>query len=172
LTTDALTGDIRAYDLISGAEVEAALDKVFEVVWNAWTWNPDAFAVWADGARRRFDKYSHWVEVDRDSYMVYLKDGPVTVDEFLVTIGLDATPTNKGAFSVYAKLSADDMAGSDYYLTAVPWVCYFDGGIGFHGCYWHSEWGVKRSHGCVNMKTEEAKLLYDFVRVGTYVWVR
>jgi hypothetical protein len=48
-----------------------------------------------------------------------------------------------------------------YELPGVPWVSFFyKTGVAFHGTYWHDNFGRKMSHGCVNMRTEEAKWLY------------
>ena len=33
-------------------------------------------------------------------------------------------------------------------------------GFGLHGTYWHSNFGHPMSHGCINMKTEEAAQIY------------
>lgn len=43
----------------------------------------------------------------------------------------------------------------------VPWVSFFDkGGYSLHGTYWHNNFGSRMSHGCVNMRCEEAKWIY------------
>jgi hypothetical protein len=48
-----------------------------------------------------------------------------------------------------------------YELPGVPWVSFFhETGVAFHGTYWHTDFGIPRSHGCVNMRPEEAKWLY------------
>lgn len=48
-----------------------------------------------------------------------------------------------------------------YELPGVPWVSFFhETGVAFHGTYWHTDYGIPRSHGCVNMRPEEAKWLY------------
>ena len=48
-----------------------------------------------------------------------------------------------------------------YELPGVPWVSFFhETGVGFHGTYWHNDFGTPKSHGCINMRTEEAKWLY------------
>lgn len=54
----------------------------------------------------------------------------------------------------------DDLEA--YILPGVPWVSFFEPetGIAFHGTYWHQNFGVPMSHGCINMKTEEARWLY------------
>lgn len=52
-----------------------------------------------------------------------------------------------------------------YVLPGVPWVSFFEpeNGIAFHGTYWHQNYGIPMSHGCINMKTEEARWLYRWV---------
>ncbi len=53
----------------------------------------------------------------------------------------------------------DDLEA--YELPGVPWVSFFHSfGIGFHGTYWHNNFGTWMSHGCVNMRNEDAKWLY------------
>ena len=48
-----------------------------------------------------------------------------------------------------------------YELPGVPWVSFFHSyGIGFHGTYWHNNFGSWMSHGCVNMRNEDAKWIY------------
>ncbi len=122
------------------------------------------------------DRVGRWVEVDLANYRVYLWEDGSVLQSFLVAIGRDATPTYTGEFSIYKKLELRTMRGknldgSTYVQPDVPWCAYFNGGIAFHGCYWHSNWGTKVSHGCVNMRNEDAKDLFKFVGVGTYVLV-
>ncbi|TET80732.1 MAG: murein L,D-transpeptidase [Anaerolineales bacterium] len=48
-----------------------------------------------------------------------------------------------------------------YELPGVPWVSFFHStGVAFHGTYWHTDFGRRKSHGCINMYPEEAKWLY------------
>ncbi len=49
-------------------------------------------------------------------------------------------------------------------LPGVPWVSFFhETGVGLHGAYWHSNFGLRMSHGCINMRCEEAKWIYRWV---------
>jgi len=64
------------------------------------------------------------------------------------------------------------MRGPGYHLEDVPYVMYFSGDFGLHGTYWHNNFGNPMSHGCVNLKTEDAKWLYNWVKVGTVVRIR
>ena len=54
-------------------------------------------------------------------------------------------------------------AKSVYAVEAVPNVMFFEGGYGIHGTYWHDEFGVPKSHGCVNVSLPDARWLFQFV---------
>ena len=76
-----------------------------------------------------------------------------------------ATP--KGHYRTYRKRPCRHMAtppsefGSGFDLPGVPWVSYFTSdGIALHGAYWHNDFGVPHSHGCVNMTPRAAKWIY------------
>jgi lipoprotein-anchoring transpeptidase ErfK/SrfK len=34
------------------------------------------------------------------------------------------------------------------------------GGVAVHSCYWHNDFGVPRSHGCINLRSEDAKWVF------------
>jgi len=51
----------------------------------------------------------------------------------------------------------------------VPYTMYFYRGYAIHGTYWHSNFGRPMSHGCVNMRTQDAAWLYSWAVVGTPV---
>jgi lipoprotein-anchoring transpeptidase ErfK/SrfK len=102
---------------------------------------------------------------------VYAYENGVLLREFVVSTGLPATPTVQGDFAIYLKYDAQRMTGPDYDLPGVPWVMYFYQGYGIHGTYWHNNFGNPMSHGCVNMRTEEAEWMYFWAPVGTPVRV-
>ncbi|HEX2981336.1 MAG TPA: L,D-transpeptidase [Anaerolineaceae bacterium] len=80
-----------------------------------------------------------------------------------------ATPT--GDFNIMSKMPSKHMGDGHitndleaYELPGVPWVSFFtEDGVAFHGTYWHNNFGVQMSHGCVNMRTEEAQWLYRWL---------
>ncbi|NTV36907.1 MAG: L,D-transpeptidase, partial [Anaerolineaceae bacterium] len=51
-----------------------------------------------------------------------------------------------------------------YELPGVPWVSFFvmDLGVAFHGTLWHQNYGTPMSHGCINMKPEESKWIFNW----------
>lgn len=75
-----------------------------------------------------------------------------------------STPT--GDLSVRWKIFSIHMAantGSDsgYDTMAVPWPVFFaPGGVAIHGTFWHNLFGMRKSHGCVNVTPEDAKWIF------------
>jgi hypothetical protein len=82
------------------------------------------------------------------------------------------TGTPKGRFVIYSKMPSKHMgsvAGGEeveerggFTLPGVPWTSFFKdpGGYAMHGTYWHNNFGVQMSHGCVNMRNEDARWLF------------
>ncbi len=114
------------------------------------------------------------IYIDLTNQKLYAKEGDNVVYEFLISSGKwGKTPT--GDFNIWIKLNATRMKGGSrelgtyYDLPNVQWTMFFynnqipkSRGYGIHGAYWHNNFGHPMSHGCINMRTEEAKLIYDW----------
>lgn len=117
-----------------------------------------------------------WIEVDLSDQRLYMKEGVNTVGNFLVSTG-KWSPTPKGEWRVWIKLRYARMRGGSkalgtwYDLPNVPYTMYYNKGYGVHGAYWHNNFGNPMSHGCVNMKPEEAGIVFNWASVGTRVVV-
>jgi hypothetical protein len=61
-----------------------------------------------------------------------------------------------------------DTLRSDGDYPGVPWVSYFEPvtGVAIHGTYWHNNYGMTMSAGCINMISEEAKWVYRWCTAG------
>ena len=88
----------------------------------------------------------------------YFRQADGTVQDFTTT---------PGEHRIYQKTPSRRMSGGqegegDHYdLAGVPWVSYFTKSrIAFHGAYWHNDFGVQRSHGCVNLLPEDSQWVY------------
>jgi LysM repeat protein len=112
------------------------------------------------------------IVVDLSDQRTYAYENGVLVRNVLVSTGLPGTPTVVGDFTIYHKYDSQTMSGPGYYLPGVPFVMYFYQGYSFHGTYWHNNFGMPMSHGCVNMPTPEAEWLYNFAEVGTPIHVQ
>lgn len=102
---------------------------------------------------------------------VYAYEDNILLAEFLSSTGTWQHPTVIGKYAIWIKLESTTMDGPGYYLPDVPYTMYFYQGYGLHGTYWHENFGTPMSHGCVNLKTENAEWLYNWAEVGTPVWV-
>lgn len=114
------------------------------------------------------------IYVDLTNQMLYAYEDDRLIYSFLVSTGKwGRTPT--GVFSIWGKFRYTKMSGGSqalhtyYYLPNVPYVMFFSNdqvaaskGFSIHGTYWHSNFGHPMSHGCVNMKTSEAALIYEW----------
>jgi LysM repeat protein len=110
--------------------------------------------------------------VDISESRVYAYENGRLVHTAMGSLGLPATPTVKGSFTVQRKYESQTMSGPGYYLPGVQWIMYFYAGYALHGAYWHNNWGQPMSHGCVNLPNEEALWFYEWAPVGTPVLVQ
>ena len=83
-----------------------------------------------------------------------LYGNPVT--EYLTPLGEHTTW--RKALSIHM---SGGTTGSGYDTPAVSWTTLFSGeGYAIHGAFWHNNFGVPRSHGCVNCLPEDAKWIF------------
>ena len=65
-------------------------------------------------------------------------------------------------------MAGGSAASNGYEDFAVSYTSIFaSGGVSFHSTYWHNAWGNPMSHGCVNMKPDDAKFIYRWTQPGT-----
>jgi hypothetical protein len=79
---------------------------------------------------------------------------------------IDKTPSKHMGNSYFGLTQNRNLlADADgYVLPGVPWTCFFtEVGHAFHGTYWHENFGAPMSHGCINMRTSEARWLFRWV---------
>ncbi len=115
---------------------------------------------------------SKHIYVDLTNQTLYAYEGDNLVYKFLVSTGKwNHTPT--GDFNIWIKLRYTRMSGgsgADYYdLPNVPYTMFYynskvpkSDGYSIHGAYWHNNFGHPMSHGCVNMRPEDAQKIFDF----------
>lgn len=103
-----------------------------------------------------------WIEVDLSEQLLRAYEGETVRYVATVSTGRMHTPTIVGRFRIKTKHKAQLMRGPGYHLPNVPYVMYFYASYALHGAYWHDNWGTPTSHGCVNLKREDAKWLYDW----------
>jgi lipoprotein-anchoring transpeptidase ErfK/SrfK len=114
-----------------------------------------------------------WIDINLSTQTLTAMEGQTPIYRVLVSTGTWAYPTVEGTYEIYVKYEHADMtggSGADFYdLADVPYVMYFHGSYGLHGTYWHNNFGVPMSHGCVNLRTPDAQWLFLWAPLGTKV---
>jgi hypothetical protein len=119
-----------------------------------------------------------WIEINLAEQTLMVYDNSQLVFATMVSTGIDSFPTKPGLFKIFEKKDRETMSGDFsgdgsgyYYLEDVPWTMYFDELRALHGAYWHAFYGINQSHGCVNLSIGDSRWLYDWGKVGDYVYV-
>jgi hypothetical protein len=113
-----------------------------------------------------------WIDVDLDEQVLVAYEGARPVFTTLISSGRRTsrnaperfeTPT--GSFRVQAKhvsttMDGDTATDGPYSIEDVPWVMYFQGSYALHAAFWHSYYGWRMSHGCVNLSPPDARRVF------------
>jgi lipoprotein-anchoring transpeptidase ErfK/SrfK len=82
--------------------------------------------------------------------------------------------TFEGRFTIlykepYSTINSPEWSTSEYYIQGVPYFMSYDSDFGFHGAYWHDNFGSAASHGCINLSPADAQWLYNWAGLGDLV---
>jgi hypothetical protein len=111
-------------------------------------------------------KGERWIDVDLESQILVAYEGELPVYATMVSSGTKETPTDTGEYRMWLKESEADMKNlkseDPYSVATVPWTQFFspENGLALHTAYWHDSFGIKKSHGCVNLAPKDARWLY------------
>ncbi len=117
---------------------------------------------------------SRKIVVDKTIQQMYVEvDGGVRVKTYPVSTGNPWTPTPNGTFTMMKKVPVKRYVGVGYDLPNTKWnILFKEGGYYIHGAYWHNDFGKStHSHGCINMRTEDAEVVYAYFNEGDMVEV-
>jgi lipoprotein-anchoring transpeptidase ErfK/SrfK len=93
--------------------------------------------------------------------------------KFPVSLGANKTPTARGTKVIMEKGVSICMSGPGYHECGVKYTQRLTyGGEYLHAAPWNTYnigHGVDSSNGCTNLYTQDAKTLYDFLRIGDVV---
>lgn len=117
-----------------------------------------------------------WVDVNLATQTLVLFEGTEPVYATLVSSGKENKQdkdkdhrTPSGEWRIREKhitttMDGDGTAAGDlpYSIEDVPYVMYFYRAYALHGAFWHQNYGVQMSHGCVNLSPLDAKYVFFF----------
>ena len=116
-----------------------------------------------------------WIDINLNEQTLVAFEGVTPVYATLISSGRHSrikdkdhsTPT--GEYRIREKhitttMDGDGTAAGDlpYSIEDVPYVMYFYHSYAVHGAFWHRNFGVEMSHGCVNLAPLDAKYLFFF----------
>lgn len=114
-----------------------------------------------------------WIDVDLGQQTLVAFQGDRPVYATLVSSGKESRVkakdhrTPRGAWRVREKhvtatMDGDGSAAGDlpYSIEDVPYVMYYHRSYALHAAFWHQNYGVQMSHGCVNLAPLDAKHLF------------
>ena len=94
------------------------------------------------------------------------KGVPTTTPTGKYTI-LDKVPAKHMGYSYFGQQTTGNVLADvdNYVLPGVPWTSFFTPlGHAFHGTYWHENFGSPMSHGCINMRSNEANWIFRWTK--------
>jgi hypothetical protein len=166
----------RAAVKLTGKEQVIDGRRYFETIDHLWLSETHAARV---DRVKRLTKWAqdgeHWLDVSIANQTLVAYEGMSPVFATLVSTGeagLDDPSTTKstvmGEFRIFAKhvttTMSSDVVGEEFQLKDIPWVQYFEEGYALHAAYWHDDFGIPRSHGCINLAPADAHWLFDWTQ--------
>ncbi len=116
-----------------------------------------------------------YIDVDLSSQTLVAFEGGRAVYATLISSGRfsknkdkdHSTPTGEWRMRekhITTTMDGDGTAAGDlpYSIEDVPYVQYYHRSYALHAAFWHSNFGVQMSHGCVNLAPLDAKWLFFF----------
>jgi len=121
---------------------------------------------------------NRWISIDLDNQTLAAYEDGKLVFAALVATGSGELYSDPGLYYIYEKRELEQMQGSytsdrsDFYsLEGVPWTMYYNHAQAIHGIYWPALLGFTQSHGCVNMFPGDAHWLFNWAKLGDWVYV-
>ncbi|MCC6216042.1 MAG: L,D-transpeptidase [Polyangiaceae bacterium] len=115
-----------------------------------------------------------WIDVNLTTQTLVVLDGRRALYATLVSSGKSSTVQAKdhrtptGEYRVREKHVTTTMDGNGtvagdlpYSIEDVPYVMYYQGSYAIHAAFWHRNFGVQMSHGCVNLAPLDARRVFE-----------
>lgn len=177
-STNAAGTPVRAYSRYEIVhEVPAVTENPGFVAVGPDEWLPDeAVALTGSRVPESAGEICRFLHVDLSEQVLRAFDGCQPVFATLVSTGKQSGWTYPGRFAVlykvkFIQLTPPPGSISVYYLEGVPDFMTYSGDLGFHGAYWHDDFGAPVSHGCINLSPADARWLYEWSWIGDYVFI-
>jgi len=116
------------------------------------------------------DASTIWLEIDISDQTLFVHRGDETLSMFSISSGKFSTPTPTGSYKIY-KMQAENTTWLKNVSYDTPWTMFFHHDYAIHSANWHDNFGQPVSQGCINMREDEAKEIYNQVELDTHVYI-
>jgi lipoprotein-anchoring transpeptidase ErfK/SrfK len=138
-------------------------------------WLPEASVALVDPAvpANAGENTCRFIYANLNTQTLSVFDGCKLVFATLISSGKNSW-TFEGRFAIlnkveYSSITPPEWSTSEYYIQGVPYFMTYSGDFGFHGAFWHDNFGSAASHGCINLSPADAKWLYEWANIGERV---
>lgn len=112
------------------------------------------------------DEGAVWIDVHLSEQTLALYSGATPLFITLISSAKAGFSTPTGIFSLYSKATSWDLgslpdAEEAYYMEHVPWVMHFFPRYALHSAFWHADFGIPSSHGCINMSPRDIAYVFE-----------
>lgn len=158
---------------LTGKEVHIGKHTYVESADQSWLRKDDVRIATPGPVPANLEPNERWLDVNVRTQTAILFVGTTPIFATLVSTGktnsrkeLDhSTPTGEWRVRekhITSTMDGDGTAAGDmpYSIEAVPYVMFYQGSYAVHGAFWHENFGVKMSHGCINMAPLDAKYIF------------
>lgn len=160
---------------LTGRETQVAKTTYFEVDDGSWVKSVHVRRTDPGPPPEDLAPGEKWVDVNlkRQTLVAFVGTKPVYAT--LVSTGKQSKVKAKdhrtpvGEWRIREKHITTTMDGNGtaagdlpYSIEDVPYVMYYDRSYALHAAFWHRNFGVRMSHGCVNLSPKDAKQLFFF----------
>ncbi|MBU1537963.1 L,D-transpeptidase [Myxococcota bacterium] len=154
------------YDKKKVKETGRQLKTLFYRVKEGWIKARRVLSAWPTKPPVGLKPCEKWIEINVSMQTMVAYEGEEPVYMAPISSGNKKHPTKYGIFRIWLKKANGDMTGSmaneRYRVDEVPWSMFFYLGQALHAAYWHTNFGNRKSHGCVNLTPIDAKWFYEW----------
>ena len=104
--------------------------------------------------------------VDVENCRLYLFENGTCTHQYVISPGAWNTPSPLGLYKIIAKDTWGEGFGGSWLGFNCPW-----GSYGIHGSLPYEAIGYHESHGCIRMKNDKVRELYNIVPYGTKILI-
>ncbi len=160
---------------LSGRTAEVKGTNYSELADGSWVKNIHVRVTKPGDLPKNLAPEERWIDVNVSQQTLVVYQGTRPIYATIVSTGKSSNVRTKdhstplGEWRVREKhvtttMDGDGSAAGDlpYSIEDVPYVLYYQGSYALHGAFWHTNFGVKMSHGCVNLAPLDAKWVFMY----------